>query len=119
VNCPALGYTKGEIMLRVNKIGLMQDYLWRASTKSERLTIRAFMANELRMRLLTLVACFFVILTGISDARVEAVPQRASPVAVGDTAPDFTLQDQNRRKFNLSESRSKNPVVLVFYRGYW
>jgi cytochrome oxidase Cu insertion factor (SCO1/SenC/PrrC family) len=101
-------------MLRVNKIGLMQDYPWRASTTIERLTIRAFMANDLRMLLLMLVACFFVMLTGISHAKVEAVPQRAAPVAVGDTAPDFTLEDQNRRKFNLSESRNKNIFSLAF-----
>jgi cytochrome oxidase Cu insertion factor (SCO1/SenC/PrrC family) len=77
------------------------------------------MANDLRMLLLTLVACFSVMSTGISHAKVEAVPQRAAPVAVGETAPDFTLEDQNGRKFILSESRGKNPVVLVFYRGYW
>jgi hypothetical protein len=45
--------------------------------------------------------------------------QRNSPVAVGDTAPDFTLEDQNGNKVTLSDSRSKNPVVLVFYRAYW
>ena len=77
------------------------------------------MANELRMLLLTLVACLSVILTGISHATVEGVLQRATPVMVGETAPDFTLEDQNSRKITLSESRGKTPLVLVFYRGYW
>ena len=45
--------------------------------------------------------------------------QRNSPVAVGDNAPDFTLEDQNGNKVTLSDSRNKNPVVLVFYRAYW
>ena len=45
--------------------------------------------------------------------------ERSSPVAVGDTAPDFTLEDQNRNKVTLSDARGKSPVVLVFYRGYW
>jgi len=45
--------------------------------------------------------------------------QRVTAVTVGETAPDFTLDDQNRRKITLSESRGKSPVVLVFYRGYW
>jgi peroxiredoxin len=40
-------------------------------------------------------------------------------VAVGDPAPDFTLEDQNGNKVTLSDSRGKSPVVLVFYRGYW
>ena len=46
-------------------------------------------------------------------------PQRNTPVAVGEVAPDFTLEDQNGAKVSLSESRNKNPVVLVFYRAYW
>lgn len=41
------------------------------------------------------------------------------PVAVGDIAPDFTLQDQNGNKATLSNQREKSPVILVFYRGYW
>ena len=41
------------------------------------------------------------------------------PLAVGVTAPDFTLTDQHGRKVTLSDSKNKSPVVLVFYRGYW
>ncbi|MBI4138567.1 peroxiredoxin [Candidatus Uhrbacteria bacterium] len=36
---------------------------------------------------------------------------------VGDRAPQFTLPDQNGKKFRLSEARGKHPVVLVFYPG--
>jgi cytochrome oxidase Cu insertion factor (SCO1/SenC/PrrC family) len=77
------------------------------------------MANKLRTLLLTSVCGFSLTLTGISRTRVEMMAQRAAPVAVGDTAPDFTLEDQSSRKITLSESREKTPVVLVFYRGYW
>ena len=77
------------------------------------------MASELRMLLLTSTACLLVMLTGVSQARVETTIQRAAPVAVGDTGPDFTLEDQNGHKITLSEPRGKSPVVLVFYRGYW
>lgn len=45
--------------------------------------------------------------------------QRNSPVAVGEEAPAFTLEDQNRQKIMLADARGKSPVVLVFYRGYW
>ena len=45
--------------------------------------------------------------------------ERAGPVAVGDVAPNFALTDQNGRKHTLSAERGKQPVVLVFYRGYW
>ena len=44
---------------------------------------------------------------------------REKPVGVGETAPDFTLVDQNGRKHSLAAERGKRPVVLVFYRGYW
>lgn len=45
--------------------------------------------------------------------------QRTGPVAAGEVAPDFTLQDQSGNKVTLSNARGKSPVVLVFYRGYW
>ena len=44
---------------------------------------------------------------------------RATSVGVGEVAPDFTLEDHQGRKATLSDARSKSPVVLVFYRGYW
>ncbi len=63
------------------------------------------------MKKLTIICLLFVC------AAINA--QRNSPIAVGAVAPDFTLEDQNGRKVTLSDSRSKNPVVLVFYRAYW
>jgi hypothetical protein len=62
--------------------------------------------------------------SGLEDELDEISPprtntQRNSPVAMGDTAPDFTLEDQNGKKVTLSDSRNNSPVVLVFYRGYW
>jgi cytochrome oxidase Cu insertion factor (SCO1/SenC/PrrC family) len=77
------------------------------------------MANELPRMLFTSVFVFCLMLTGISRTTVEMMTQRATPVMVGETAPDFTLEDQSTRKITLAESRGKNPVVLVFYRGYW
>lgn len=60
---------------------------------------------------------FFIAMSANPGLPVSA--QRSIPVKVGDTAPDFTLEDQNGQKVTLSESRGKSPVVLVFYRGYW
>jgi cytochrome oxidase Cu insertion factor (SCO1/SenC/PrrC family) len=45
--------------------------------------------------------------------------QRNTPLAVGEIAPDFTLEDQNSNKVTFSAARGQSPVVLVFYRGYW
>jgi cytochrome oxidase Cu insertion factor (SCO1/SenC/PrrC family) len=50
---------------------------------------------------------------------LSTTQERKSPVVAGTEAPDFTLKDQHGRQIKLSESRGKNPVVLVFYRGYW
>ena len=36
-------------------------------------------------------------------------------LAVGATAPDFTLPDANKAPVTLSEFRGKQPVLLVFY----
>lgn len=44
---------------------------------------------------------------------------RNSPLAVGEIAPDFTLEDQNNRKVTLSSARGSMPTVIVFYRGNW
>ena len=97
----------------------MQDCRWKASTNIEWQTSGGLTVNELRMPALTLVASLSLMLTGISRTKVEMMTPRATPVMVGETAPDFTLEDQNRQKITLSESRGKSPVVLVFYRGYW
>ena len=44
---------------------------------------------------------------------------RDSPIAVGEMAPDFTLDDHNNRKVTLSSARASMPTILVFYRGNW
>lgn len=75
------------------------------------------MVNKVRKLMLTLVA-FSLMLTGNSQAGIATGTQRVAPVGVGETAPDFTLEDQSGRKVSLSESRGL-PVVIVFYRGYW
>ena len=40
-------------------------------------------------------------------------------VKVGESAPDFTLEDADGKKISLSDLRGKKNVVLVFYRGRW
>jgi cytochrome oxidase Cu insertion factor (SCO1/SenC/PrrC family) len=46
-------------------------------------------------------------------------PTELDRVKVGDTAPDFTLEDADGNQISLSDYRGKKSVVLVFYRGYW
>lgn len=40
---------------------------------------------------------------------------RSSTIAIGDTAPDFTLPTQDRKDFKLSDAVKKGDVVLCFY----
>ena len=54
------------------------------------------------------------------DAEEEITLKLPSPgLKVGDTAPDFTLQDAFGKKVSLSEELKKGPVVVTFYRGSW
>jgi cytochrome oxidase Cu insertion factor (SCO1/SenC/PrrC family) len=55
---------------------------------------------------------------GAADRQADGA-KRETPVAVGEPAPDFNLEDQDGRRHSLSAQRGKQPVVLVFYRGYW
>lgn len=40
---------------------------------------------------------------------------RPTPITVGELAPDFTLTDQNRKEWTLSDAVKKGDVVLCFY----
>ena len=40
-------------------------------------------------------------------------------IAVGQTAPDFTLQNQDKQEVKLSDFKGKKNVVLVFYPLDW
>lgn len=49
-----------------------------------------------------------------------AVTQEAAKeIALGDTAPDFTLKDQDQKDVTLSSFRGKKNVVLIFYPLDW
>jgi cytochrome oxidase Cu insertion factor (SCO1/SenC/PrrC family) len=48
-----------------------------------------------------------------SQAKAGAPPE--PNFKVGETAPDFTLLDQNRKEVKLSDFRGKKNVVLAFY----
>lgn len=50
-------------------------------------------------------------------AELTAVePER---VAVGDTAPDFSLRSHHGEVVTLSDYRGSRDILLVFYRGHW
>jgi peroxiredoxin len=56
------------------------------------------------------------ITAGASEIDASGV---APGLEVGDTAPDFTLNDAAGRPVTLSNLLQQGPVVLIFYRGEW
>lgn len=48
-------------------------------------------------------------------APTTTLPARSEPVKPGDRVPDFTLADQDRQEWVLSDALEKGPVVLCFF----
>ena len=46
--------------------------------------------------------------------RNDHLSPRASPIEVGEVAPDFTLADQNRQEWHLADRVKQGDVVLCF-----
>lgn len=77
--------------------------------------------NAKTISLLLIVLFSFAV---AADAQVKMPENKAivlrgksEPLKVGETAPDFTLNDTSGKTITLS--KAKMPVVLVFHRGYW
>jgi cytochrome oxidase Cu insertion factor (SCO1/SenC/PrrC family) len=70
---------------------------------------------------------FFLLILFVVPSRAQLGPKDGENlqatdlerVKVGDTAPDFTLENLDGRRISLSDFRNKKNVVLVFYRGQW
>jgi len=71
------------------------------------------------------ILAFLVVSLSCTSMRKSLLPSadelkpRSSALQAGETAPDFTLEDQHNQKVTLSSVRGRMPDVLVFYRGYW
>lgn len=68
----------------------------------------------------SLLIVFNLIVSAQKKPKNDKMPtskSKTEPLKIGETAPDFTLNDQNGKQTTLS--KAKMPVVLVFYRGYW
>ena len=54
-----------------------------------------------------------------AEAAVSGLPEKLSPLAVGDRAPRLTLKTIDGKSFELAPLIAKQAVVLIFYRGGW
>jgi peroxiredoxin len=60
----------------------------------------------------------FVLAFYISNAQLPEKPQDISPLLIGETIPDVTIEDREGKAVQTSTLFTK-PTVLVFYRGGW
>lgn len=77
--------------------------------------------KEQMMKLkLALVLIFLSVVLVPARARLpQKTPEAVPAINVGMVVPDFTLEDSQGLKVNLADEVKNQPVVLVFYRGYW
>lgn len=83
-----------------------------------------------QVRLATTLALIAPLLMACADAPAppaelgprdgaELAPVDPDRVAVGDTAPDFSLRSHGGEIVTLSDFRGRRDILLVFYRGHW
>jgi hypothetical protein len=69
--------------------------------------------------------CLFCLAISVANAQLgpkdgtNLSPTDLERVKIGDTAPNFTLENMDGERITLSESYRNRNVVLVFYRGQW
>ena len=96
-----------------------------AFNPTERIYDHVVSAPVINMTIKFAAACFlFLIALSCSNSKLNSgrdaeLQPRNEPLKVGEMAPNFTLEDQNGQKVNLSALRGSGPTVLAFYRGNW
>ena len=70
--------------------------------------------NGLKKVLMVAVLAVACHLFGPADVGSAPKPREDAKKAIAEKAPDFVLTDLNGRKFRLSDSRGKQPVLIIF-----
>lgn len=91
--------------------------LWRGTRRARRepARYRGRIVGPLLAALSVLLFALFISYNFYLSAQLP--PSKGAP-KVGERAPDFTLLDQNGKPVKLADLHGQ-PVLLVFYRGYW
>jgi cytochrome oxidase Cu insertion factor (SCO1/SenC/PrrC family) len=97
------------------------------STKRFTRLVACLRANSMLRNCFVVTAGSIFLCLAVSVAQAQLGPKDGadlSPtdlerVKVGDTAPDFTLENMDGQRVSLFEVYRKKAVVLVFYRGQW
>lgn len=70
-------------------------------------------------RLAAAVVASSLLAGALAAAPVAGAAQQADTIAVGDEAPDFTLQSIDGETYRLADLRGDKNLVLIFFRGTW
>ena len=76
-------------------------------------------------RALVTLACWFILIAAAASPQLGPKDGAGLPasdlqrVKIGQAAPDFTLENIDRKPVSLSDFRGNKNVLLVFYRGHW
>ncbi len=73
----------------------------------------------MKLKLVLVLLFMSVVLVPARSSLHQKPPEVVPAINVGMMAPDFTLEDSHGQKVTLAEEVKKQPVVIVFYRGYW
>ena len=72
------------------------------------------------MKRLWLILLFiFAPISSIGQVHSDTVSYNDVNISPGSFAPNFIAQDENLRSHRLSDLRSKQNLILIFFRGYW
>ncbi len=66
--------------------------------------------------LIFLIGCNYF---GNKDKSIPDNPNDIQPLKIGDTIPNFKLEDINGQEFNLYDYLKKKPTIIIVYRGGW
>jgi len=65
------------------------------------------------------VLCLATPVVGRAQHGAPTSAQDITPLLIGASVPDVTLQTPDGKAFNLKATVAKKPTVLIFYRGGW
>lgn len=69
--------------------------------------------------ILFLTICTTIFPQEEKKVRVAKNANEICPILVGEKLPDITLKNSDKTMFNLNEAVSKQPTLLIFFRGGW
>ena len=81
--------------------------------------IKYFVEKNSMKRLWLILLFIFAPISSIGQVHSDTVSYNDVNISPGSFAPNFIAQDENLKSHRLSDLRSKQNLILIFFRGYW